>query len=107
MSAGLGIGAILAAISLPGMLLGSLARAHVAPGFLATALNVAAIVSGIGLLRGTGTPVGGGRAHAWPWHAAMPLSPQLGTSGASTPVSNGYVRSLLGGSVPLLPPPRP
>jgi hypothetical protein len=107
MSVAIGVGAILAAMSLPTMLLGSLARANVAPGMLSTALNVAAMLSGFGLVRGV--------AAAAPVARATAVFPGLATGGAGAAVvypattGSGYVRSLLAGAPArlALPPPKP
>jgi hypothetical protein len=104
LGAAVGVGAIFAAMSLPGMLLGSLARAHLAPGTLGTALQVAAMLAGLGL--------------AWPAAGRAVVTPVARAAGAGgwapsatgTAIGgSGYVRSLLAGSVPAvpaLPPPR-
>jgi hypothetical protein len=111
MSGVLGVGAIVAAISLPSMLLGSLARANFAPGVLSSAVNAASLLSGFGALRGLGAAATvaavAPRASIYPVAPALTAAAPaaLGAAGAGS----GYVYSLLSGAPPrlALPPPRP
>jgi hypothetical protein len=109
LAASVGVGAILAALSLPGMLLGTLARAQLAPGAVGTTLHAAAMLAGIGL--------------AWPAGPAVvtPVTRAVGAFAGATPAPatvapiarGGYVGSLLAAGAPTpppvlaLPPPRP
>ena len=110
LSASIGIGSILAAMSLPGMLLGSLARASLAPGVLGSALQAGTMLAGFGLpwmagmagmggaaaaSAAAGTTAKAGYAAMWPVHP--PALPMPGPA----PMSGGYVRSVL-----LLPAPK-
>ena len=109
LSALVGIGAITAAMSLPGMLLGSLARAHLAPGVLATALQVATILAGFGFAGAVARGGGFAWARMVP-PVGLPPGAPVPPGGAGATVApalrSGYVRSLLAGQVPALPPPR-
>jgi hypothetical protein len=108
LAASVGVGAILAALSLPGMLLGTLARAQLAPGVVGTTLQAAAMLAGIGL--------------AWPAGPAIvtPVTRAVGAFAGPPPAGatvapiarGGYVGSLLAGApspppVLALPPPEP
>jgi hypothetical protein len=102
LSASIGIGSLLAAMALPGMLLGSLARAGLAPGVLGSALQAGTLLAGFGLplaasMGAAGAAASAGRAAVWP--VAPPALPAPSTMSLA-PVG-GYVRSVL-----LLPAPK-
>ncbi len=104
MSMAMGVGAIIAAMSLPGMLLGALGRAEIGGRLLDTAFKVAMLASGVGTAAGVATIASAATAS----RGAAAVS-QLASVAASAPAQmTGYTTSLLGNSRPqlLLPPPR-
>jgi hypothetical protein len=106
LSAGVGTAAILAAMSLPQMLLGSLARANLAPGVLYAALHAATMLAGFGVAWRAIDPALRTAVYTVVPRpgAGLPASP----GAAATFIGGGYVSSLLGGAPPpALPPPRP
>jgi hypothetical protein len=105
LAASVGVGAILAASSLPGMLLGTLARAQLAPGVVGTTLQAAVMLAGIGLVWPAGRAVVTPVSRAAGALAGAPL----GTATVAPIAGGGYVGSLLAGgapTLPALPPPR-
>jgi hypothetical protein len=102
----IGAGAILAAGTVPGLLLRRLTPAAAsAPGWLWTALNAATVLVGVGL--------GAQALKTWAWpvfKTALPAgAPAAGAVATATQAAprTGYVRSLLGGAPLALPPPKP
>jgi hypothetical protein len=101
----IGAGAILAAGTVPGLLLRRLTPAAAsAPGWLWTVLNAATVLAGVGL--------GAQALKTWAWPvlrtalpAGAPATATVSTAAAAS--RTGYVRSLLGGAPLALPPPKP
>ncbi|HXI15498.1 MAG TPA: hypothetical protein VNM48_03930 [Chloroflexota bacterium] len=100
MAVAMGIGSLFAAMSLPGMLLGSLGRADVGGRLLDTAFKVGMLASGIGTAAGVATIASAATA------SRAAAVARMGTAGASAQLT-GYTQSLLGSGRAqlLLPPP--
>jgi hypothetical protein len=100
----IGAGAILAAGTVPGLLLRRLTPAGAsAPGWLWTALNAATVLVGVGL--------GAQALRTWAWpvfRTALPAgAPGAVATATQATLRTGYVRSLLGSAPLALPPPEP
>lgn len=102
MSVALGVGAIAAAMKVPGMLLGSLARSSVLPGLLDAAFRVGMLASGVGAAAaGVATVTGVASAARG---AGAVASVTRVASVQAVPQMGGYTQSLLGGRAQLLLP---
>jgi hypothetical protein len=104
LNAGIGAAVLLLALRLPGMVLGSLTRLSVGEGTLSTLLGVASMAAGIGYARAMGTAAA---KVVTPGRATIVMVSSPTAAGAAGGAPPGYVRSLLGGSPPALPAPRP
>jgi hypothetical protein len=96
LTAAIGAGVILAAASLPPLLLGTLARSGVGGATVNTALHVATAIASF-------TAAGGVLARVAP--VGRPIVTPPPPPGPAA-VSGGHVRSLLGGAPLALPPPK-